>query len=321
MKEYEMLSGGVKDTEVEVREQPTFVNLTYDHGFKIVFGTEGKSEKLLMTMLNSVLGMKIAHLDYLPTERLGLTAEESESFFDVYCTDCNGRRFLLEMQMWSQHFFHKRAAYYCSLSVQDQVRREKKYQKEKCGRKNWNYYFQPVFVVSFLNFPNNIVDAKEDGGNPYISHYVYRTKDTGKELGDETNLIFIDLERFRKDFEECEDLRERWLYSIRNMHLFKECPEGIVGTELEDLYTESYFAGLTAEQRSFYERNAMNKNDYGNILEERYEDGVLAGLEKGLEQGREEARLMNARKMKELGMENAIIAQVTGLSVEEIEKY
>ena len=65
----------------------------------------------------------------------------------------------------------------------------------------------------------------------------------------------------------------------------------------------------------------MNKNDYGNILEERYEDGVLAGLEKGLEQGREEARLMNARKMKELGMENAIIAQVTGLSVEEIEKY
>lgn len=42
-----------------------------------------------------------------------------------------GRRFLIEMQMWSQHYFHKRAVYYSSLSVQDQARVEKKSQKER----------------------------------------------------------------------------------------------------------------------------------------------------------------------------------------------
>ena len=77
--------GGAKGIDVVREESTTFVNLTYDPGFKIVFGTEGKSERLLMTLLNSVLGMRIVSVKYLPTERLGLTEEESSSFFDVYC--------------------------------------------------------------------------------------------------------------------------------------------------------------------------------------------------------------------------------------------
>ena len=122
--------GGVKDAETMTGGPNEFVNLTYDSGFKIVFGTEGKSERLLMMLLNHVLGMKVVSVKYLPTERLGLTEEESKSFFDVYCKDTSGRRFLIEMQMWSQHYFHKRAVYYSSLSVQDQARVEKKSQKE-----------------------------------------------------------------------------------------------------------------------------------------------------------------------------------------------
>ena len=230
---------GVKDIEAVAVEPGEFVNLTYDSGFKIVFGTEGKSERLLMTLLNRVLGMKIVSVKYLPTERLGFTEEESRSFFDVYCKDSSGRRFLIEMQMWSQHYFHKRAVYYSSLSVQDQARVEKKSQKER-GRV-WDYYFAPVYQVSFLNFPNTIVEPKEDGGNPYISHYVYRSNDTGRELGDDTNIIFIDLQKFRKDFDECEDMCEKWLYSIRNMHLLKERPAGVEGTELEELYDEAHY--------------------------------------------------------------------------------
>ena len=100
--------GRVKDSEIVASGPKVFANPTYDHGFKIVFGTEGKSEKLLMTLLNRLLGMNIVSVKYLPTERLGLTEEESKSFFDVYCKDSCGRRFLIEMQMWGQHYFHKR---------------------------------------------------------------------------------------------------------------------------------------------------------------------------------------------------------------------
>ena len=280
---------GVKDIDAVAVESREFVNLTYDSGFKIVFGTEGKSERLLMTLLNRMLGMKIVSVKYLPTERLGLTEEESRSFFDVYCKDSSGRRFLIEMQMWSQHYFHKRAVYYSSLSVQDQARVEKKSQKER-GRV-WYYYFASVYQVSFLNFPN-------------------------------TNIIFIDLQKFRKDFDECEDMCEKWLYSIRNMHLLKERPAGVEGTELEELYDEAHYAAWSADKRSLYERYIMNRNDIENIICEHYEDGFAAGREEGREEGIQSgvrsSRMEMARKLYGRGMSVTEISELTSLTEEEV---
>ena len=310
MKKKEKICGGIKDAETVQQEKPVFANLTYDSGFKIVFGTEGKSERVLMLLLNHVLGLNVVSVKYLPTERLGLTEEESKSFFDVYCKDSRGRRFLIEMQMWSQQYYYKRAVYYSSLSVQDQARVEKTAQKER-GRP-WDYYFAPVYQVSFLNFHNTIVETKEDDTNPYISHYVYKSKDTGRELGDDTNIIFIDLANFRKSFEECRDQCEKWLYSIRNMHLLKTRPEGIEGTELDELYTEAYFAGWPADKRLLYEKHIMNRNDYENILYERYEKGIADGVVKGIEQGIEQA----AKRMIASGISKEAVAEILQLSMD-----
>ena len=46
--------------------------------------------------------------------------------------------------------------------------------------------------------------------------------------------------------------------------------------------------------------------------------GLEEGLEKGREEGREEARLESARKLKQMGVATEIIAEATGLSIEEI---
>ena len=221
------------------------------------------------------------------------------------------------MQMWTQPYFHKRAVYYSSLSVQDQARQEKDRQK-KCGRK-WDYYFFPVYQVSFLNFPNTIVESKEDGDNPYISHYVYRSKDTGRELGDDTNIVFIDLHKFRKDFEECSDLCEKWLYSIRNMHLLKTRPAGIKGTELEELYTEAHYAAWSAEKRRRYEELIMNRHDYDVVLQHSYDMGVEAGVEKGREEGKAEGKADAARKMIASGMLQEQVAEILQLSAKELD--
>lgn len=259
-------------------------------------------------------------------------AEESKSFFDVYCKDASGRRFLIEMQMWSQNYYHKRAVYYSSISVQDQARVEKMSQKER-GRP-WDYYFAPVYQISFLNFPNTIVETKDDGENQYISHYVYKSKDTGRELGDETNIIFIDLAKFRKSFEECESQTDKWLFSIRNMHLLKKKPEGVEGTELDELYNEAYLAAWPPEKRSLYERHIMNRNDYENILYERYEegfdrgyedgcakgkmDGREEGLKEGLKEGRAEATVSAVRKMAAAGITSENIAEILELPLPEV---
>ena len=158
---------------------------------------------------------------------------------------------------------------------------------------------------------------------------MYRSKDTGRELGDDTNIVFIDLHKFRKDFEECSDLCEKWLYSIRNMHLLKERPAGVKGTELEELYTEAHYAAWSAEKRKRYEELIMNRHDYDVVLQHSYDMGIQAGIEKGREEGKvegreegkeegreegkEEAKTDVAKRMKELGIDTETITQVTGL--------
>lgn len=311
---------GVQDAESEAREPKVFAKLIYDSGFKIVFGTEGRSEKLLMTMLNRLLGLKIVKVKYLPTERLGLTEEESKSVFDIYCSDSQGRRFLIEMQMWSQHYYHKRAVYYSSLSVQDQCRIEKQNQKDHGSP--WDYYFPPVFQVSFLNFPNSIVGDKDDGCNQYVSHFVYRSKDTGHELGDGTNIVFIDLQKFMKSEDECESIQDKWLYSIRNMHLLKARPAWVSGSEFEELYDEAEIASWSSEKRIQYEKNIMNQNDYDNILYERYHDGHKIGHAEGHAEGRSigviDGKSEVAQNMLKEGMDVELISRLTGLTEEQI---
>ncbi len=238
MKNEKDFGGSVKDVEAAAEDSKVFAKLTFDKGFKIVLGTEGRSERLLTSLLNRLLNFRIVDLQFLQTEKLGLTEEDGESVFDVYCKDEYGRRFLVEMQMWNQHYFNKRSSIYLSLAILDQVREAKR--RYKKADKKWDYNFESVYVISFLNQKNNISEDPEDPRvNPYISRYITRSIATGKNLEDGTNRIFIDLYRFQKDFEECSTDIERWLYSIKNMHMLKESPTGIDGTELEELYYES----------------------------------------------------------------------------------
>ncbi len=323
---------------MEEKSVRIFANLTYDKGFKIVLGTEGRSENLLKSLLSLLLDLTIVDLKFLQTEKLGLTERDGESFFDVYCKDGNGRRFLVEMQMWTQHHFNKRAVYYSSLAVQDQARDAKRVQKNE-GKLVWDYDFEPVYVISFLNFKNQISEnPRDDRANPYVSHYVYMSKATHKELEDETNLIFVDLNRFKKGYSDCWSSLDKWLFSIKNMHNLLERPDGFDGEELEELYVESSLAAWNPDERTQYELYMANRNDMLNSIREQLEDaraeaireGLKEGQIKGLMEGRMEGRMEGetagrqeayrqvALKMLSKGISVGDIADVTGLSCDEI---
>lgn len=93
-------------------------------------------------------------------------------------------------------------------------------------------------------------------------------------------------------------------------------PEGIEGTELEVLYQEALYTAWPPEVREIYERNAMNRNDYGNILLERYEDGMAVGMEKGVDKGIEIA----VKKMAESGLDAGRIAEIMQISIEKVDQ-
>lgn len=92
------------------------------------------------------------------------------------------------------------------------------------------------------------------------------------------------------------------------------------GTELEELYKEAKFTAWPSELRSLYERYTMNQNDYGNILEEHYEDGFSAGHSAGHAEGLNEGRAETIRKMVAGGVPLEMVANSLGLSIEEIKE-
>lgn len=314
-----------------------YADLTLDKGFKIVFGRPG-SEELLRHLLNRLLGTSIVHLEYRNTEHPGMTEDEMSSRFDVYCEDEKGFCFQVEMQNWSQKFFNKRAVYYSSLVLHDQAAKARSsFCKKKGAGKTWDYDYNSLYVVSFLNFSNWTSNNASLRANPFISTYRYMDVETKEELRDGTNLVFIDLYGFDKRIEECDSLEELWIYSIKNMLSLYKCPEKIVGTEIENLYKHAELANMTVEQRLKYEEDFMTQNDILNSIAEQLEDarqeateiglaegrakGLAEGRAEGREEGRAEGRAETICKMLAAGISASSISDALGISIEECESY
>ena len=314
-----------------------YADLTLDKGFKIVLGRIG-SEKILMKLLNCLLGLKITHLEYRNNEHPGMTEDDRASRFDVYCKDEDGNGFLIEMQNWAQKYFNKRAVYYSSLAVQNQAVEEYRRQKELL-QKDWDYDFRPLYVVSFLNFRNWTFEGCEMRRNEYIATYRYKDVETGNELGDGTTLVFIDIERFKKPIEECLSEDDMWMFCIKNLARQKECPEGISGTELEVLFKQAELAHMTTEQRISYEYSFMSRNDMLNSMREQVEaareeaerigrakgeaegraKGEAEGRAKGEAEGRAEGRAEAVRKMLASGLGLEEVCGIMEMTAEEVE--
>ena len=87
-------------------------------------------------------------------------------------------------------------------------------------------------------------------------------------------------------------------------------------------------ANMTPEERRQYEEEWKIYNDYFNTIESAEKKGYIDGIEEGRaegraegrEEGREEEKQANARNMKAMNFAPDIISQITGLTIEEIEK-
>ncbi len=314
-----------------------YADLTLDKGFKIVLGRPG-SEHILKNLLNRLLGTRIEYLEYGSSEYPGMTEDDRTSRFDVYCRDADGLGFVVEMQNWCQKFFNKRAVYYSSLAVQNQAVEEYRRQKEE-QKRDWDYDFRPLYVVSFLNFRNWTFDGCERRQYEYVATYRYCDVETGNELNDGTNLVFIDLERFNKNIDECTSLEDFWLYSIKNMSHQSSCPEVVTGTEVEDLFRQAELAKMTKEQRISLEIGIMSRNDMLNSFRETLEavkeevkaEAKRIGIEEGRAEGRAEGRVEGrvegetakareiAAKLMAKGMSKTEAAEFVGLTEVELD--
>lgn len=128
---------------------------------------------------------------------------------------------------------------------------------------------------------------------------------------------------FSKRSDECVDMLDQWLYSLKHMDALDEVPAGFDSEEMSSLYTAAEIALFDGDKRIKYEKAMMYERDYNNDMyysrKEGIEEGIAIGEAKGVAKGKEEEKISAARNFKKLGVSVETISQALELSPEEIE--
>ena len=272
-----------------------YINPYTDFGFKKLFGTE-MNKDLLISFLNALFmgHQNIKEVKYLPTEHFGVYGDSRRAIFDVYCEDESGGKFIVEMQNVYQQFFKDRSVFYSTFPIQEQA---------KVGG-GWDFNLKDVYTVGILNFV-----FRDDEYSDDCYHHEVKLMDTAskKVFYDKLTYIYLEMPKFNKSEDELETMFDKWLFVLRNLSRLFERPKALQEKIFTKLFEQAEIARFTPEERRGYEDSVKAYRDINNAINTAKAEAKV------------EANTENARKMKAKGFEAEIIAEITGLSKEEIE--
>ena len=134
--------------------------------------------------------------------------------------------------------------------------------------------------------------------------------------------IFVELNRFDKELEECGTLLEQWCFALKHISTLDRLPEELRTEAFERLFQACEISRFEPEVKLKYEKEMITERDYYNMLNTAKADGLAAGLAegeaKGLAEGEVKEKFRIAKVLKEQGVAASIIATASGLSEAQI---
>ena len=158
--------------------------------------------------------------------------------------------------------------------------------------------------MAFLNF--SPIDFKKQ----FRTDVVLAEKGTKEQFSDKLRMIFLQLPLFTKEANECENQVERWIYLLKNMETLNRLPWAAQSAVFKKLESIADVSGMTRAERLQYDEALKKYRDTISVFE-----GVRM---EGRMEGRKEGIIANARKMKSYGFTLEMIADITGLTIEEV---
>ena len=287
-----------------------YINPYTDFGFKYLFGTEPNKENTL-ELVNALLQGRehIRSLTLIPTEQLGDTQDDRRSVFDVYCENEQGDKIIIEMQKADQPWFKDRSVYYSSFPIRSQGEKGK-----------WLFGLKAVYTIGILNF---VFDDDKDDEEYY--HHVVQLMDVEKKtvFYDKLTYIYLEMPKFRKTEDELVTMTDKWLYALKHLPDLLERPKALQERIFRKFFDVAEIAALSKEEYAkYWESEKIFYDNVGAFMAARAKgiaEGEAKGKAEGRAEGKDEANRENARKMKAKGYTADDIAEITGLSKEEIE--
>ena len=269
-----------------------------DLTFKKVFG---EHPDLVMSLLNALLplekGKEITDIHYLPPERVPRTEEGKDSIVDVFCETNDKRQFIVEMQMYWSTNFMQRVLFNSSKVYVGQLKQGEPFSK-----------LQPVYS---LNLIDDIFEPKME--EYYHYYHLVHDKYTNKVI-DGFHLVFVELKKFKPKTMTERKMQVLWLRFLTEINAYtEEVPQELLDNpEIskairlveESAYTREQLLGYDL----FWDRVRRDKDTSEELREMKERIARL-----------EHEKAESVRKMKSKGYAVEDIAEITGLTIEQIE--
>lgn len=275
-----------------------YISLLTDFGFKKIFGTK-PNKNLLMDFLNSLFGGEqvIRDVKFLNSEHVGDVYAERKAIFDVYCENEHGEKFIVEMQNAYQTYFKDRSLYYATFPIREQAPKGA----------DWNFKLKHVYVVALLNYDMSDPSFSDDT----INHDVgLLDKRTYRVFNDKLTFKYVEISKFDKNIDQLDTNLDKWLFVLRNLPRLDNQPERLRSELFNRLFEEAEIARFTKTELREYEDSLKAYRDIKNSLD--------TAEEKGRAEGRAEGLTDVAKAMLAKGMDNAVIAELTGLPMDTV---
>jgi len=282
-------------------KDPYFFDPLGDIGFKRLFAAQQNTD-FSISFINHVLEGKrqVVSLEVLKNEYPGDTFLEGGVVIDMVCKDENGRFFLVEMQRKLQANFKERSLFYASRLITEQAPRG--------NRKQWAYALKDVYVIALLEEFTIGTDADDS----WLHDIALVHTGTGKVFSERLAFTYIEFCNFSKTVEQLASGLEQWIYALKHLNHLKKVPDSFTEPELVQFCEAARYINLTKKEKDMISAKTKQRWDYYSVMK----------TEKDLsrEEGAHENALKTAIKLKKKGASAIEIAELTELSLDEIEK-
>jgi predicted transposase/invertase (TIGR01784 family) len=278
-----------------------FINPKTDFAFKKIFGSE-QSRGILVSFLNGILyagESLIEDLEILNPYQAPRIRGVKDTYLDVKAKLTSGQTVIIEMQVLNVEGFEKRILYNAAKAYSIQLSQGDQYK-----------LLNPVIALTITDFT---MFSEFDA---VISRFVLKEKDYLVDYPScDLELVFVELPKFQKTLEQIDTLTEKWMYFLQHTRELETIPETM--------------GNVPAIRQAFEVANQANLNrdeleelEHQSIFIQDQRNAVSFANKQGREKGREEGALSMQKTIAMnllTTMDNAAIAQITGLSLADVE--
>ncbi len=284
-----------------------FLDVRTDYAFKKIFGSD-TSKEILISFLNALVydtkSIKIKDLTIVDPYNIPMIKGVKDTFVDVKAVLDDDTKVIIEMQILNHAGFEKRVLYNAAKNYSIQLNKAEDY-----------HLLNPVIALTIVDF------TMFKKSSHIISNFQLLEKEEFVKYNDDIELIFVELPKFNKTLDELANIKEQWIYFLKNAGSLEYIPSNL-NDEIQKALQNANEANLTKDEleaqhkrKEFIsiQRLALMKADT-----EGFSRGIEKGIEQGIEQGKIEERKKLIVKAYRNGTPTTIIGSFVDMSEEEV---